>query len=69
VARFCEHCNEPLGSIKKVGYSLTSQVTTDFSRNILHHGFGLVWFGLVWFDLIGLSVSYCVCVKNFTYRA
>jgi hypothetical protein len=38
VATLCEHGNEPSGSIKKVGYFLTSRVTVSFSRNILHHG-------------------------------
>jgi hypothetical protein len=36
VTGFCEHCNEPSGSIKK-GYFLISQVTISFS-NILYHG-------------------------------
>jgi hypothetical protein len=35
---FCELGNEPLGSIKEVGYFLTSRVTVSFSNNILHHG-------------------------------
>jgi len=38
VAGFCEHGNEPLGSIKKVGCYLTSWVTISFPKNILHHG-------------------------------
>jgi hypothetical protein len=38
VAGFCEHSNEPSGSIKKEGYFLTSWVTVNFSNNILHHG-------------------------------
>jgi hypothetical protein len=33
VARFCEHV-----SIKKAGWCLTSWVTNDFPKNILHHG-------------------------------
>jgi hypothetical protein len=37
VAGFCEHANEPSGSIKKAGYFLTSCVTISFSNNILHH--------------------------------
>jgi hypothetical protein len=35
---FCEHGNEPSGSVNKVGYFLTSWATISFSRNILHHG-------------------------------
>jgi hypothetical protein len=35
---FCEHGDEPSGSIKKTGYSLKSCVTNDFSKNVLHHG-------------------------------
>jgi hypothetical protein len=35
---FYEHSNEPSGSTKKVGYSLTSCVIINFSKNILHHG-------------------------------
>jgi hypothetical protein len=35
---FCEHGNEPSGSIKKAGYFLTGRVTVSFSNNILHHG-------------------------------
>jgi hypothetical protein len=38
VAGFCEHGNETSGSIMKVGYSLTSWVTINFSNNMLHHG-------------------------------
>jgi hypothetical protein len=38
MAGFCEHGNEPLGSIKKVGYFLAGSVTISFSNNILHHG-------------------------------
>jgi hypothetical protein len=37
VAGFCEHGDVPLGSMKKAGYSLTSQEIISFS-NILHHG-------------------------------
>jgi hypothetical protein len=37
VAGFCEHGNEPMGSIKNVGYCLTTWVTMSFSKNILHH--------------------------------
>jgi len=33
---FCEQCNEPLDSIRKGGYCLTSGVTISFSNNILH---------------------------------
>jgi hypothetical protein len=32
---FCEHGNEPSGSIKKEDYSLTSSVTIRFSKNYL----------------------------------
>jgi len=35
---FCEHGNEPAGSMKKGGYCLTSSVTNDVSNNVLHHG-------------------------------
>jgi hypothetical protein len=38
VAGFCEHGNEPSGSIKKAGCCLTRQVTISFSKNVLHHG-------------------------------
>jgi hypothetical protein len=38
MADFCEHGNEPSGSIKKAGYFLTSSVTISFSNNVLHHG-------------------------------
>jgi hypothetical protein len=38
VAGFCEHGNEPSGSIKKPGYCLTSWVTMSFSKNILYRG-------------------------------
>jgi hypothetical protein len=38
LAAFCEHGNEPSGSIKKAGYCLTSRVTISFLKNILHHG-------------------------------
>jgi hypothetical protein len=38
VVGFCDHSNEPLGSIKKAGYCLTSQVTISFSKNLLFHG-------------------------------
>jgi hypothetical protein len=38
VAGFCENSNEPLGCIEKAGYYLTSCVTINFSKNILHHG-------------------------------
>jgi hypothetical protein len=38
LAGFCEHSNEPLGSIKEAGYFLESLVTISFSNNILHHG-------------------------------
>jgi hypothetical protein len=38
VTGFCEHCNEPSGSVKKEGYLITSRVTISFSNNILHHG-------------------------------
>jgi hypothetical protein len=37
MAGFCEHCNEPSGSIKK-GYFLTDRVTISFSNNVLHYG-------------------------------
>jgi hypothetical protein len=38
VAGFCEHGNEPSGSIKEAGYFLTRWVTISFSNNTLHHG-------------------------------
>jgi hypothetical protein len=38
VAGFYEHGNEPSGSIKKSGYCLKSELTNDFSKNVLHHG-------------------------------
>jgi hypothetical protein len=38
VAGFCEHGDEPSGSIKKVGYFLMRSVTNSFSNNILHNG-------------------------------
>jgi hypothetical protein len=38
VAGFCEHGNEPSGSIKKAGYFLISSVTIGFYNDILHHG-------------------------------
>jgi hypothetical protein len=37
VAGFCDHGNEPSGSIKKADYCLTSRVTISFSNNTLHH--------------------------------
>jgi hypothetical protein len=36
VAGFCEHGDEPSGSIKKAGYLLISSVTISFSNNIAH---------------------------------
>jgi hypothetical protein len=38
MAGFCEHGNEPSGSIKKAGYCLKGCVSNDFSKNVLHHG-------------------------------
>jgi hypothetical protein len=38
VAGFCEHGDEPLGSIKKARYFLISEVKISFSNNMLHHG-------------------------------
>jgi hypothetical protein len=38
VAGFCEHGNEPSGSINKVGCCLRSWMTISFSKDILHHG-------------------------------
>jgi hypothetical protein len=38
VVGICEHGNEPLGSIKKAGYCLTSRVAVSFSKNILQRG-------------------------------
>jgi hypothetical protein len=38
MAGFCEHGNEPSGSIKKAGYFLTCRMTISFSYNVLHHG-------------------------------
>jgi hypothetical protein len=35
---FCEHSNEPSGSINKAGSCSRSSVTISFSKNILHHG-------------------------------
>jgi hypothetical protein len=35
---FCEHGNEPSGSIKEAGYCFISRMTVSFSNNILHHG-------------------------------
>jgi hypothetical protein len=37
MAGFCEHGNEPTGSIKEAGYFLTGWVTISFSNNV-HHG-------------------------------
>jgi hypothetical protein len=37
MASSCEHSNEHLGSIRKVGCSLTSLVTVDFLKTIIHH--------------------------------
>jgi hypothetical protein len=37
VAGFCEHGNEPSGSIKK-DYCLKIRVSNDFSKNVLHYG-------------------------------
>jgi hypothetical protein len=34
---FCERGNEPSGAINNVGYSLTSWVTINSSKNIMHH--------------------------------
>jgi hypothetical protein len=38
IASFCENSNEPSDSVQKAGYYLTSWVTINFSKNILHHG-------------------------------
>jgi hypothetical protein len=38
MASFCEHGNKPSCSIKKARHCLTSGVTMNFSKNILHHG-------------------------------
>jgi hypothetical protein len=38
VAGFCEHGNEPSGSMKKAGCCLKIWVTISFSKDILHHG-------------------------------
>jgi hypothetical protein len=38
VAGFCEHGDEPSGSIKKAGYFFDKLVTISYSNNILHHG-------------------------------
>jgi hypothetical protein len=38
VAGFCDHGNEPSGSMKKAGNYLTRYVTISFSKNVLHHG-------------------------------
>jgi hypothetical protein len=32
---FCEHGNEPSGSIQKEGYCLTRLVTNDITNNVL----------------------------------
>jgi hypothetical protein len=45
MASFCEHGNEPLGSIKQAGYFSKSWVTNDFPKNLLHHG--VSYFGTV----------------------
>jgi hypothetical protein len=37
VAGFCEHGNEPSGSVNKAGYFF-DKLTISFSSNILHHG-------------------------------
>jgi len=37
VAGFCEHGDEPSGSIKKAGYFLISLMTIRFSNNIILH--------------------------------
>jgi hypothetical protein len=37
VAGFCEHGNEPSGSIKKSGYFF-DKLSDNSSNNILHHG-------------------------------
>jgi hypothetical protein len=38
VAGFCEHGDEPSGSIKKAVYFLIGWVTISFLNNILHRG-------------------------------
>jgi hypothetical protein len=38
VAGFCEHGDEPSGSIKKAVYFLINWVTISFSNSILRHG-------------------------------
>jgi hypothetical protein len=42
VPGFCEHGDEPSGSIKKAGNFLISLVTISFSNNILHNGLSKV---------------------------
>jgi hypothetical protein len=37
VAGFCEHANEPSGSVKKAGYFF-DKLNNIFSNNILHYG-------------------------------
>jgi hypothetical protein len=36
VAGFCEHGNEPLGSIRR--WDIFDKLSNSFSNNILHHG-------------------------------
>jgi len=40
MSSFCEHGNEPSGSMKKAGYCLKSSVINDFSKDVLYHGVG-----------------------------
>jgi len=57
VLGFCEHGNEPSGSIKKD--CLTSWVTISFSRNIRHHGVSIIHYFTDMIDF-GFS-SWCGC--------
>jgi hypothetical protein len=51
MAGFCEHSDEPSGSIKKVGYFMISWVTISFSNNILHHGVSVSEWDVRWMEL------------------
>jgi hypothetical protein len=66
VAGFCEHGDEPLVSIKKVGHCLTSSVTIGISKNILLRGVckcvSLYWIHMSqdrdrWRDLLNMVMN------------
>jgi hypothetical protein len=38
MAGFCEHGNEPSGSIKKAGYFFDKLSDYELSNNVLHNG-------------------------------